>query len=98
MRRWVIMTAGLLIWAAHFLGLYLLSSAADVWSSADAPSARGGGWAFSFLCLALLAVIVTFLLRRPARDDPGRWERCVALAGALVAAVGIVWQTAPLGF
>ena len=29
MRFWLLMLGGLLIWAAHFLGLYLLSSAAD---------------------------------------------------------------------
>ena len=49
------MTGGLLIWALHFVGVYLISSAADVWSSSEAGSARWTGLAFSIGCV--IAVI-----------------------------------------
>ena len=98
MRRWLAMTAGLLIWAAHFLGVYLLASAADVWSSTEAAAGRWVGLGFSLLCLALIVVVVFVMSRRPAPDGPSMWERRVALTGALVAAVGVTWQTAPLAF
>ena len=98
MRRWLAMTAGLLIWAAHFIGLYLLASAADVWSSVEASGWRWTGLGFSLLCLAAIAVVAALMIRRPAPDGPGGWERRVALTGALVGAVAVVWQTAPLAF
>ncbi len=96
--RWLAMTAGLLIWAAHFLGLYLLASAADVWSSTEAAAGRWIGLGFSLLCLALIAVVAVVMARRPLPDGPGLWERRVALTSALVAAVGVTWQTTPLAF
>ncbi len=92
------MTAGLLIWAAHFLGLYLLASAADVWFSTEAAAGRWIGLGFSLLCLTLIAVAAFATARRPAPDEPALWERRVALTGAVVAAVGVTWQTAPLAF
>ena len=49
------MTGGLLIWAVHFIGVYLISSAADVWSSNEAADARWLGLSFSMVCL--LAII-----------------------------------------
>ncbi|MBD7940030.1 hypothetical protein [Brevundimonas guildfordensis] len=98
MKRWLTMTGGLLIWAAHFLGLYLLASAADVWSSPEAASGRWIGLGFSLLCLALVALLASRMLRRPGSDETVGWERRVAVTGALVAAIGIIWQTAPLAF
>ncbi len=98
MKRWLAMTAGLLIWAGHFLGLYLLASAADVWSSTEAAAGRWIGLGFSLLCLALIAVVAVVMARRSLPDGPGLWERRVALTGALVAGVGVTWQTAPLAF
>ena len=98
MRRWLAMTAGLLIWAVHFLGLYLLASVADVWSCIDAAAGRWAGLGFSLLCLAAIAVVAALMIRRPAPEGTDGWERRVALTGALVAAVAVAWQTAPLAF
>lgn len=96
MRRWLAMTAGLLIWAVHFLGLYLLSSAADVWATAEAPAARGIGLGFSLICIASIALLAVALVRRDDQDQAAAWERRVALTGALVAGIAVAWQTAPL--
>lgn len=99
MRRWLLMTGGLLIWAAHFAGVYLISSAADVWSSVDAPASRMLALAFSLACLTAVGGLA-FRIRRRTRDLSGHeaWEGRVGLTGALFAAIGVVWQTATLAF
>lgn len=98
MKRWAAMTAGLLIWAAHFLGLYLLASAADVWASTETLAGRAIGLAFSLFCLALIGLATIRLHQRRPAGEAEQWERRVALTGALIAALGVVWQTAPLAF
>ena len=99
MTRWLRMTGGLLIWAAHFVGVYLISSAADVWSSSEAGSARWIGLAFSMGCLfAIIATAVWLWRGRGDVSGPGAWEQRVGLTGVVVAGIGVLWQTAPLAF
>lgn len=99
MRRWLRLTGGLLIWAVHFIGVYLISSAADVWSSSGDASARWIGLAFSMGCL-LAIIAMAVWLGRGGREGAGpeAWERRVGLTGVLVAGIGVIWQTAPLAF
>ncbi len=92
------MLFGLLVWAVHFLGLYVISSAADVWSTADSQLSRWIGLAFSLACLLIVVVLMTILTRRSVEDEVGKWERRVAVTGAMVAVVAILWQMAPLAF
>lgn len=97
--RWVTMTGGLVIWALHFMGLYAIASAADVWGAPDAWLWRLTGVIFSVLCLLATIGVVLWLIRQgQAPSEPEAWERRVGLTGALVAAVSIVWQTGPLAF
>lgn len=98
MTRWLRMIGGLLIWAAHFIGLYLISSAADVWSSSEAAVARWLGLAFSLSCLLALIALAIWLGRERRRAGSEHWERRVGLTGVLVAGVSLLWQTAPLAF
>lgn len=98
MTRWLRMTGGLLIWAAHFIGLYLMSSAADVWSSSVAAGARWMGLVFSLGCLLALIAMAVWLGKKQGKGGPEAWERRVGLTGVLVAGVSILWQTAPLAF
>jgi len=98
-KRWFWLTAGLLVWATHFIGLYLISSADDVWSSGDAQISRRVAFVFSIACLAAVSGVAARLWRR--RDDVSgyeAWEVQVGLTGTLVAAIGVIWQTAPLAF
>jgi hypothetical protein len=97
--RWLRMTGGLLIWTMQFIGVYLISSAADVWSSSESASARWMGAAFSMGCLLAIIAMAVWLWRgRREASGPEAWERQVGLTGVLVAAIGVLWQTAPLAF
>lgn len=95
MRFWAVMTGGLLIWAVHFLGLYLLASAADV-SKGDAAAWNAAGLVFSLVCL--LSVIglcwrgAAALKARPA-DDTGAFGLRLAIAGGLLGGIGVVFQS-----
>ena len=98
MRRWFWLTAGLLVWAAHFLGVYLIASASDVWATTDGLTSRVIGLLFSAVCLATVGWVAGLLWRRPALSPLAMWERRVGLTGAMMAGISIVWQTAPLAF
>nr|WP_314434171.1 hypothetical protein [uncultured Brevundimonas sp.] len=94
MRFWALATGGLLVWAAHFLGLYLLSSAADV-AHRDAGAWNGTGLVFSLICL--IVVVGLYLharseLRRRLVDDT-RFGLALAAAGAGLGGIGVVFQT-----
>lgn len=94
--RWLRLTAGLLIWAAHFAGVYLISSLGDVAASADAWSWRAAGLAFSAVCFTAAAGVAIRFRRGGRSGAATSWEDHVSGGGALVAVVGVVWQTLPL--
>ncbi|MBA4806703.1 hypothetical protein [Brevundimonas sp.] len=97
MRTWAWMTGGLILWAAHFMGLYALASAADVVSTADDPAWRMGGLAFSVVCVALAAVLLLLALKRLStrREAGGVFRDQLAAASAGLAGLAMVWQTLP---
>ncbi|MDQ1154171.1 hypothetical protein [Brevundimonas sp. SORGH_AS_0993] len=94
MRFWGLMLGGLLIWAAHFLGLYALSSAADV-ARGDAGAWNGAGVVFSLACLAAIAVLggsgVRALKARP--DETRAFGLLLAVIGAALGGIGVVFQS-----
>lgn len=96
--RWFWLTAGLLIWAGHFIGLYLIASVSDVWATIDAPMFRLIGLAFSVVCLVILGSVAAALWLRPVLSPLAMWERRVGLCGAMMAGIGMTWQTMPLAF
>lgn len=98
MKHWFWLTAGFLVWATHFIGLYLISSAGDVWSTADAPTVRMVGLFFSAGCLVAAGGYAGLIWRRRAFSPSAAWEKRVGLTGAMIAGISIVWQTAPLAF
>lgn len=98
MRRWAFTLLGLIIWAAHFLGVYAIASLADVVSHADDPPWRLGVLAFSLVCgLAALGAggAAVRQLRRTDRAEPGRFMDELAAVGAGIAFLAIVWQALP---
>lgn len=99
MRHWVWMLSGLVLWAAHFLGVYFIASMADVVSRADDPTWRAAGLGFSVLC-ALGAVTLVFAAARRLRSRRSttpdrRFRDQLALLGSGVALIAIVWQALP---
>lgn len=95
MGRWLILTGGLLIWAAHFLGVYLLASLAEI-VAGDTPDWRIAALALSAGCVAAEAGLILGLARRSVSDGDRGFARGVGFMGAGLGLVGIVWQTLPL--
>ena len=95
MRFWGLATGGLLVWAAHFLGLYLLASVADV-AREDTGAWRGVGLAFSLVCLVIAAGLGlnAFFRLRAQSSDPTHGFRLGLQAGAAaIGGIGVVFQT-----
>lgn len=97
MRTWVWMLSGLIVWSAHFLGVYLISSVADVVATADDPVWRLGGLAFSGVCLLSAAAVLWFGVRRlRLGGERGRFADQLAALGACIAMLAIFWQSLPI--
>jgi hypothetical protein len=94
MKTWAWMTGGLIVWAVHFIGVYLISSVADVVATADDARWRMAGLAFSGFC-ALAAVAVLGAALRRVRAHPDAFADQIAAFGSGVAIIGIVWQALP---
>lgn len=95
MRFWVLVVGGLLVWAGHFLGLYLLSSAADV-ARRDAGAWTGAGMVFSLACLFAVASLFIYAvarLRTGPVDETRAFGFSLAAAGAVLGGIGVVFQT-----
>ena len=95
MRFWLLMLGGLLVWAAHFLGLYLLSSASDV-ARDDAGAWSGAGLVFSLVCLiAIFGMGWRCMVRLSAGqcDETLAFALRLAITGGVLGAIGVVFQT-----
>lgn len=97
MRRWAWMLGGLIVWTIHFMGVYAIASLADVVARADDPAWRMAALAFSALCLSVAVGLALWAARRVRRrsEAPTGFGDQLALLGAGVAAVAIVWQALP---
>ena len=91
MRAWVVMLGGLGVWAVHFLGVYGLASLADL-SPNPAWRWTAIGMVFSLVCLVSLWPLFAVARRRSSSGLVGS----IGQAGALLAAIAVVWQSLPL--
>ena len=97
MRAWAWMLGGLILWAAHFLGVYAIASVADVVATADDPAWRMAGLGFSAICVlagVALGLIALRCLRR-AEGEVSGFRRELAVLGFGVAVVAMIWQALP---
>jgi hypothetical protein len=99
--RWLFVLGGLLLWAVHFLGVYLIASLADLSGRPDDRAWRAAGLAFSGLCIVATATVLTIAVRRLRRphaqgDRTLRFLDQLAALGAGAALVALVWQALPL--
>lgn len=93
MRNWGLMLGGLLIWTAHFLGVYAVASVEDMAAPSTQALWRWSGLAFTAACL--LAVVVIVLRARPSGRDGGLYHQ-VGLGACVLSFISIVWQSVPL--
>lgn len=98
MRTWGMMLGGLLIWALHFIGVYIIASVADVVATADDFAWRMGGLAFGGLCL--LAILASAwraygALRVAPQNDLVRFGAWLGLLGGAIGATGVIFQSMP---
>jgi hypothetical protein len=96
MRRWLILLGGPLIWAAHFLAIYLTSSVSYVATGANSTAARIVIIGLSAVAVAAAAWLAVHAVRRPRNDIETSFWRTVTSAGAILALVAIIWQTLPV--
>ena len=97
MKAWAYMLGGLVVWAVHFLGVYVIASVADVAGGADHPVSRGAVGMFTLVCLIAAGWLTLDAGRRWRRagDEMAGFVSAVAATGAGVAVVSILWQGLP---
>lgn len=104
MRAWLYALGGLIVWAIHFVGVYVIASLGDTVSRADDLGWRMAGLAFSGLCaLAALGLLTEAIWRQRLGGTPDPTSRFMAQLAALgggAAFIAIVWQALPtlIGF
>jgi len=91
MRSWLLTLGGLLVWAAHFFAVYIAGSLF--------PGTRTARWLTIGLTIIALGAILIFIYRiyrrRQLSDGSGRWLDTLALLGAGLAGIAILYQTMP---
>lgn len=93
MRSWLLLLSGLIIWTVHFFGVY---TAASLF-----PGTSHARWLTGLLTLAALGMLAAavFLVRGSTterRDDNlSRWLESLALLGAALSAIAILYQGLP---
>lgn len=93
MKTWVWMTGGLILWAVHFVGVYLISSVAEVVAEAADPGWRMAGLAFSVACVVIVCGVLGAAVSR--LRGKRRFSDQVAALGAGTALIAILWQSLP---
>jgi hypothetical protein len=96
MRNALLALGGLVVWAAHFFGAYLIAS---VWLAS--PTARTLTLAFTGACLATdgwLLWRTAAGARLEAGDGLDRWLLVVGFLGAALSALAVLWQGLPALF
>lgn len=90
MKSWLILLAGLLLWAGHFFLLYGIGEFAG-----DGRGARVAVGLATTGALGLVAIIGWRIGRMDAAAGFAGWRRSVALFGLVLGAVAILWQSLP---
>jgi len=93
MKTWALMTGGLIVWAIHFIGVYLISSIADLLVEADDARWRMAGLAFSLACVVVICGLLAAAVHR-LRASP-RFSDQLAALGAGTALIAVLWQSLP---
>lgn len=93
MRAWLFMLGGLVVWAVHFFSIYIVASI-----FLTSPIARILTGIVTLACLAADALLLSFALRGgegKADDGLSHWMRKLAVWGAGLSLIAVVWQGLP---
>jgi len=90
---WFLLLGGLIVWAAHFLALYVIGEV----RGGDGP-ARAMILVLTGLALAADGALAWHIRGRSADTGFERWRRSVVLAGAALSAIAVIWQMLPALF
>ena len=98
MRSWLFLLGGLLVWAAHFIGVYAIVSVADVVARANAPAALTVAGLFTLVCALADGWLLRLAWRRArsAGDSTDRFVATLAGLGAGVSLIAVLWQGFPV--
>lgn len=86
MKSWLLLLGGMLVWTAHFFGVYAIAEIAPR--------------AWPVVALTVLAVaadlwLLTRIRWMPVVGSFSGWRRSVAAGGAMLSLVAVVWQGLP---
>jgi hypothetical protein len=93
MRAWLLLLSGLIVWTVHFFGVY---TAASLF-----PGTSLARWLTGLLTLAALGLLAAavFLVKGNTTgrkdDNLSRWLESLALLGAALSAIAILYQGLP---
>lgn len=90
MRGWAFLLGGLIVWAVHFLALFIIASV-----FLTTPLARALALLVTLFCLAACGLLFAKVRRADISVPLERWMRAVALSGIGLSVVAIVWQVLP---
>ncbi len=90
MRAWAYMLGGMIVWTVHFFAIYIVASV-----FLTTTVARMLTLVITLACLAADAWLI-LRLRVPSGGDEFReWMRKLALVGAGISTVAVLWQGLP---
>lgn len=90
MRAWAYLLGGLIVWAIHFFAVYIVASV-----FLTTTIARILALVVTLGCLAADGWLLLRLRRSSGGDDFHEWMRMIALIGAGLSAVAVLWQGLP---
>lgn len=90
MRTWLFLLSGLLVWTAHFFGVYIAASLFP-----GTSLARWLTLALTLLALVMLAVLGRGALQARGCDPMSDWVATLALGGIVLSGVAVLYQGAP---
>ncbi len=90
MRAWAWLLGGLIVWTVHFFAIYIVASV-----FLTTTTARVLTLLVTLACLVADGWLVAQLRRPAGGDDFNDWLRTLALIGAGISAVAVLWQGLP---
>lgn len=99
MRSTALMLAGMIVWALHFGGVYLIASLLALSPGAGPRAALWAGGAWTLACVLADMAVLRVLLARPAgkgRDPVSDWLNSAGILLTGVSLLAVLWQGLPL--